>query len=137
MDEGKWQLLVGQRANPSRFGYVSHAYSYNDLRLRTYQLVVPPLVGAVLYRLRAYLASAGLLLLTGLTFAGLLRLLSSQRRYAEARIAFTSNVTHELKTPVATVAVALESITKYHLSQDPAKLQEYVAISQHELRRLT
>lgn len=132
------RYLGGGGPAPGRIGYVSRPYAYNDLHLRTCQLVVPSLLGAVLYRLRYSLASAGLLLLlTGATFGALLRLVRSQRRYAEARIAFTSNMTHELKTPVATVALALESITKFHLSQNPAKLQEYLAIGQHELRRLT
>jgi signal transduction histidine kinase len=130
--------LAGVGAAAGRFGYASRRYAYNDLHLRVYQLVVPSLASAVLYRLRYTLTSAGLLLLlTGATFGALLRLLRGQRRYAEARLAFINNVTHELKTPVATVALALESITKFDLRQDPARLQQYVAMGQHELRRLT
>lgn len=52
---------------PRRWGYVSQPRAYNNLHLRTYQLVVPSLLGVVLYRLRFYLASAALLLLTAAT----------------------------------------------------------------------
>jgi len=60
----------------------------------------------------------------------------NQQLYAQAKQAFTGNMTHELKTPVATVSVALESIIRYGLVNDPDKLQKYVDISQIELDRL-
>jgi signal transduction histidine kinase len=117
--------------------FTSALYSYNLLHLGKYRLLIDSLGQAVLYRMRFYIISSLLMiLLTGTTFYFILWLLSSQRLYAEARLAFTSNMTHELKTPVATVALALESITKYNLSNDPGKLNEYLDISRHELHRL-
>ncbi|TWV90291.1 sensor histidine kinase [Chitinophaga pinensis] len=41
-----------------------------------------------------------------------------------------------MKTPIATVALALESITRYDLVQQPQKLEEYLSIGRQELQRL-
>ncbi|HTI09765.1 MAG TPA: HAMP domain-containing sensor histidine kinase [Puia sp.] len=117
--------------------YRSARYSFNFKSLHKYQLIVDELSTVVLFRMRYYLLSSLLMvLLTGVAFYFLLRLIRNQRLYADARIAFTSNMTHELKTPVATIAVALESITRYQLIHEPEKLQNYLDISRHELQRL-
>ena len=49
---------------------------------------------------------------------------------------FISNMTHELKTPISTVGVALEALSKFGASNDPEKVSEYIDISKHELNRL-
>jgi hypothetical protein len=117
--------------------YRSPLYSYNLLHRNKYQLLVSSITVAVIFQMGIYLVSSILMILfTAVTFYVILRLMNSQRLYAEARVAFTSNMTHELKTPVATVALALESIIKYKISSDPEKLKEYLDISRHELQRL-
>jgi signal transduction histidine kinase len=50
---------------------------------------------------------------------------------------FISNVTHELKTPVATVSVALEALKNFHALNDPRLTNEYLDIARNELNRLT
>ncbi len=117
--------------------YTSGIYSYNLKYLHKYQLIIPRLNGTVIYLMRYYLLSSVLMVMfTGFAFYFLLRLIRNQRLYTDAKIAFTSNMTHEFKTPVATVAVALESIIKYNLANDPEKLNNYLNISQNELQRL-
>jgi signal transduction histidine kinase len=49
---------------------------------------------------------------------------------------FISNITHELKTPVSTVSVALEAMQRFQALDDPKKAGEYLTIAQHELNRL-
>ena len=84
-----------------------------------YQLIVPDINELVFYRMRYYLISSSLMLmLTIAVFFFILRLMRNQRLYAHARISFTSNMTHELKTPVATVAIALESIMENKMEND-------------------
>ncbi len=39
--------------------------------------------------------------------------LMAQRRLADIKNEFISNITHELKTPIATVNVAIEAIEKF------------------------
>eukprot|EP01133_Synstelium_polycarpum_P004842 gene4842-5629_t len=117
--------------------YRSGVYSYNLKHLHKYQLIVLRLDWFVLYTMRYYVFSSALMIFfTALAFYFILRLMKNQRLYADAKIAFTSNMTHEFKTPVATVAVALESIKKYQLSEQPEKLNNYLDISLSELQRL-
>jgi len=117
--------------------FASKLYSFNLQGTHRYQLVLAEINSIVWYRMRYYLASSILMiLLTCMAFYFILRLLRNQRLYADARADFASNMTHEFKTPIATVSVALESITKYKLANDPETLQNYLDISQHELQRL-
>ncbi|MES1160446.1 MAG: HAMP domain-containing sensor histidine kinase, partial [Bacteroidota bacterium] len=135
--EDTLNFLTMPPASYQTAAFRSGRYSFNFKSLHKYQLVVQELSTTVVFRMRYFLLSSLLMvLLTGIAFYFLLRLIRNQRLYAEARIAFTSNMTHELKTPVATVAVALESITRYQLVHEPEKLQNYLDISRHELQRL-
>lgn len=121
-----------------RADYRSKLYAYNiHFFFHSYQLVVPSINGVVFYRMRYYLISSLLmLLLTGMAFFFLFRVMRSQRLYTQARLAFTGNMTHELKTPVSIIEVALDAITRYQLARDPVKLENYIDISKFELRRL-
>jgi two-component system phosphate regulon sensor histidine kinase PhoR len=42
-----------------------------------------------------------------------------------------------LKTPIATVSVAIEALKSFNAMDNPAKTREYLDISQHELQRLS
>ncbi|MCJ8153886.1 ATP-binding protein [Chryseobacterium sp. SSA4.19] len=118
--------------------YRSLHFGYNlNFFIHTYQLVVPSITKVVLQRMRYYLISSFLMiLLTGLAFRFLFKVLQSQRLYTQARLAFTGNMTHELKTPVAIIEAALDSITRYQLKNDPVRMENYLAISKTEINRL-
>jgi len=80
------------------------------------------------------------LLLTLITigaFVVLYRSVRAQQRLMEMKNDFISNVTHELKTPVATVSVALEALKNFHALNDPKLTNEYLDIARNELNRLT
>jgi len=129
-------LTVAKKAKIA--AYRSQQFGYNlHFFLHTYQLVVPSINEVVVYRMRYYLVSSVLMLvLTGLAFVFLFRMMRSQRLYTQARIAFTGNMTHELKTPVAVIEAALDAITRYELKRDPIKLENYLDISKTEVQRL-
>jgi two-component system, OmpR family, phosphate regulon sensor histidine kinase PhoR len=79
------------------------------------------------------------ILLVGITlvsFALLYRNLIRQQRLTELKNEFISNVTHELKTPIATVGVAIEALKTFNAIDDAARTREYLDISQNELQRL-
>lgn len=78
-----------------------------------------------------------LLGITILSFFLLYRNLLKQRRLAELKNEFISNITHELKTPIATVGVAIEALRNFNAIQDPQRTKEYLDISSNELQRLS
>ena len=63
--------------------------------------------------------------------------LQQQQRLAITRDEFIGNMTHELKTPIATVQVAVEALRHFNALDDPQKTKEYLDISAIELQRLS
>jgi two-component system, OmpR family, phosphate regulon sensor histidine kinase PhoR len=78
-----------------------------------------------------------LLVLTGSAFALIYRSWLKQQRLAILKNDFISNMTHELKTPITTVGVALEAMSNFNALGNPAKTAEYLNISRNELSRLS
>ncbi len=74
--------------------------------------------------------------ITVVSFFLLYRNLVKQQRLAQLKNDLISNITHELKTPIATVGVAIEALKNFNAIQDTARTQEYLTISQNELQRL-
>lgn len=60
-----------------------------------------------------------------------------QQRLIAIKNDFISNVTHELKTPITTVGVAIEALSNFDALQNPERTQEYLDISKMELQRLS
>ncbi len=78
-----------------------------------------------------------LTLITISSFILLYRSLRSQQRLMEIKNDFINNMTHELKTPVATVSVAIEALQNFNVLDNPKRASEYLTIAQNELKRLT
>jgi two-component system phosphate regulon sensor histidine kinase PhoR len=83
------------------------------------------------------LFSVLLLGITLLSFVLLYRNLLRQRRLAALKNEFISNITHELKTPIATVGVAIEALKNFNAMDNPQRTREYLDISSNELQRLS
>jgi signal transduction histidine kinase len=83
-----------------------------------------------------FLFSLFLLGITVWAFYWIYRSMRQQQRLAELKNDFISNVTHELKTPVTTVSVAIEALQNFQAIQNPQLTQEYLEISKNELKRL-
>jgi two-component system phosphate regulon sensor histidine kinase PhoR len=98
----------------------SNPFSYIIGKLR-----IPIIVGAFL------------LAFTALSLAFLYRNLLHQRQIAAIKNEFISNMTHELKTPLSTVSVAVEALRHFGALEDPGKAREYLDISALELQRLS
>jgi two-component system, OmpR family, phosphate regulon sensor histidine kinase PhoR len=78
-----------------------------------------------------------LLGITILSFVLLYRNLLKQRKLGELKNEFISNITHELKTPIATVGVAIEALKNFNAMENPQRTKEYLDISSNELQRLS
>lgn len=82
------------------------------------------------------LFSVFLVAFTTIAFIFLYRSLLAQRKLTEMKNDFISNITHELKTPLATVSVAVEALRNFGGLQNPERTKEYLDISASELQRL-
>ncbi len=74
---------------------------------------------------------------TLLSFILVFRTIVKQKRLADIKNEFISNITHELKTPIATVSVAIEALKNFNAMDDAEKTKEYLNISSNELQRLS
>jgi two-component system, OmpR family, phosphate regulon sensor histidine kinase PhoR len=83
------------------------------------------------------LFSIFLVAFTALSFTLLYRNLLRQNRLSEIKNEFISNITHELKTPIATVSVAIEALRSFNANLDAQRTKEYLDISANELQRLS
>ena len=104
----------------------------------TYHLDLDNTLPQILKRMTApLLFSIFLVGFTILSFSVLYRSLIRQRRLGEIKNEFISNITHELKTPIATVSVAIEALRNFSANMDAQKTKEYLDISSNELQRLS
>ena len=83
------------------------------------------------------LFSIFLISITGLSFWLIYRNLQQQNRLTALKNDFVSNITHELKTPISTVSVAIEALSNFNVLQNPTQTKEYLEISKNELNRLS
>lgn len=72
-----------------------------------------------------------------LSFFMVWKSLEKQQQLTALKNDFISNITHELKTPITTVGVALEALSNFNALQNPERTEEYLNISKHELSRLS
>ncbi len=77
-----------------------------------------------------------LLLLTGTAFFLSYRNLKNQMRLNTLKNDFISNISHELKTPVSTVKVAIEALQHTDIRNEPGKAEEYLNMASLETDRL-
>ncbi len=66
----------------------------------------------------------------------LLKIINRQKNLAELKNDLISNITHEFKTPISTVKVALEGIEHFNPENDPVKTKTYLQVSNNQLDKL-
>lgn len=66
----------------------------------------------------------------------LLHIIKSQKQLAEIKNDLISNITHEFKTPISTISVALESLKNFNALADKVKTSNYLDISNTQLAKL-
>lgn len=133
----KFQLLYwDDHDRPDSVGLMSKPYF--DLSSGThYAIAYPQFKGYLLHRLVPQILFAITLFacIAG-AFWVISRSLRRQRKLAEMRSNLISNITHELKTPISTVNVALEALQSFNAANDNTRRQEYLGIAQSEIQRL-
>ena len=77
-----------------------------------------------------------LLSLTTAAFLITFRSLKTQIKLGSMKDDFISNMSHELKTPISTVKLALEALNNYNIIDDPKRSREYLGMATSEMDRL-
>jgi two-component system phosphate regulon sensor histidine kinase PhoR len=70
------------------------------------------------------------------SFVRTLRANAAQRRYAEHLVDFVNNMTHEFKTPLSTVSLASEALSREDIAEHPDALRRYNRMIRDENRRM-
>ncbi|WP_421919509.1 sensor histidine kinase [Marinifilum sp.] len=83
------------------------------------------------------LATLGLLVLVVSSFFYMLKTIFDQKKLSAIKNDFINNMTHELKTPIATVSAIVESMQNFGVLDDIARTNKYLDVSQKELGRLS
>lgn len=78
-----------------------------------------------------------LIFFTGSCFIFIFFTIFKQRKMAIAKNDFINQMAHELKTPLATVSVAIEAMKKYGALEDRKRAQLYLDISKNEMDHLS
>ncbi|RNL50729.1 ATP-binding protein [Pedobacter jejuensis] len=92
---------------------------------------------AIVGNLSATLASSvGLLLVLVFIFSYTLYAILKQKKISEMKTDFINNMTHEFKTPVATIMIASEALKDPEITEDKARLKRLAGIIYDENVRL-
>lgn len=83
------------------------------------------------------LMSALLIVIVLACFVYMLRTIINQKNLSEIKNDFINNMTHELKTPIATVNAAIEGMQSFDVLADKKKTDIYLSVSSRELKRLS
>jgi two-component system phosphate regulon sensor histidine kinase PhoR len=113
---------VQSRSNPSN----AYQLSFSGIDASVWVEIVPSIVLSLLYLLICI--SAVILLIYSNNKRKKLMLLKDD---------FTHNMTHEFKTPIATLYAATEALDKYNQIEDTVTAREYIGLMQDDLRRLS
>lgn len=90
-----------------------------------WRTVLPMVVGSVLF--------SGVILFC---FAYTIQVIFNQKKLSDIKNDFINNMTHEFKTPIATISLAADSINSPLIASKPDKVQRFAGIIQQENKRM-
>ncbi|MCH4552989.1 MULTISPECIES: sensor histidine kinase [Aestuariibaculum] len=86
--------------------------------------------------LRMILLSFLFTIIIMITYGGALYQLIKQRKISEIKSDFINNMTHEFKTPIATINLALDAIRNPKIIEDKEKVLRYLGMIKEENKRM-
>jgi two-component system phosphate regulon sensor histidine kinase PhoR len=136
-------LLTKVRSDNFKFrksapGYSEPIFLYNQ-DLSDYSLYVQ-FPGEKKFVISSILGMAGLsiifTLIIVIAYSSALHQLNKQRQISQIKTDFINNMTHEFKTPIATINLALDALKNSKISTNPEKVSYYQGLIREENKRM-
>lgn len=125
--------------NPNKLPdkYDEFTYCVNPNSGLSYHIYTTPLTLHIMSEMSGVIITVFLLMVAfSLAFWYLFRTVSRLRTIEEMKDDFVSNMTHELKTPIAIAYSANDALLNYDTINDPDKKTKYLTIANKQLKRL-
>lgn len=134
----KREILKGNIHVPkNQSDYDVFSLCFNPQSDMYYRAYMTPLTRHILSQMLGVIITVFLLMTAfALAFRYLFHTVSKMRTIEEMKDDFVSNMTHELKTPIAIAYSANDALLNYDTDNDPQKKVTYLNIANRQLRRL-
>ena len=130
-------VICGNPKLNGELGLDSFSFNINPDEGIYYKAYMTPLTSHILSQMFGIIITVFLLMIAfSLAFWYLFRTVSRLRTIEEMKDDFVSNMTHELKTPIAIAYSANDALLNYDTSNDPDKKTKYLTIANKQLKRL-
>lgn len=139
MVDSKGNILRGNSHVPkvSSSNYDVFSLCFNPESGMYYRAYMTSLTSHIVAEMSGVIITVFLLLVAfTLAFCFLFRTVSKMRTIEEMKDDFVSNMTHELKTPIAIAYSANDALLNYDTTNDPQKKVTYLNIANKQLKRL-
>ncbi len=130
-------VICGNPKFNGESGLDSFSFNINPDEGIYYKAYMTPLTRHILSQMFGIIITLFLLMVAfSMAFWYLFRTVSRLRTIEEMKDDFVSNMTHELKTPIAIAYSANDALLNYDTTNDPDKKTKYLTIANKQLKRL-
>ena len=125
--------------NTDEFNFEKSLFANDILAPNRYSLMIYYPIGDLLWKKTGWmiLLSFVFTLIILLVFILAVKQVRKHKKISEIKSDFLNNLTHELKTPLASISLASDTLAHESIIDNPTKVKEYAALIKQEKNKLT